>query len=403
MLRARGDPSQITERTDVYGLGALLYDLLANQTPFAGAQVAEVRERVLRADPVPPSRIRPDVDRHLEAVCLKCLEKDPARRYGSAQEVTDELAQWLNDGTTRVRPSGPVAKAGRWMRRHPATMAVAVVVLLVAVATPIVLKAIDSDRAMKDVLQRLEDDESVVLVDDNGRPQVRPKVIVGSAVIVAPDDTPVAARPLAKARPPVPNVPLVIEGTNDPALVQLLPGVPTVPYRLTAELSQYSSSTPLAAQFRERVGIYFGDSLVNSPTPGLHGFYVITFGEIRPQGVKQGVPKVGPASAEFKFDMAMDGVGGATADAPIHTHSFPSAPMTFRRIEVEVHSDRIDWFVNGVRAGTHNSVDIRGKIESIELAGIDARTLVPNPRGGCGLYVKSATLHVRNVTLEPIP
>jgi hypothetical protein len=404
--QVRGDPSKITERTDVYGLGALLYDLLANQAPFSGAPVQEVRERVLGTEPVPPSRLRPDVDPHLEAVCLKCLEKDPARRYASAREVAEELALWLRDGTTRVKPSGPVGKAARWVRRHRALTAAAVVALAAAVATPFVLPLFDPDRASKAAARSLERGERVVLVDDAGRPQVRPRVILGSAAIIAPADTPAAALPDA-SRPPKPGDPLVIEGTNAPALVELMPRVPTFPYRLTAELTHSSSGAALGALLRERVGVYFAADLIAGPDPTLRGYHLVSYTEFRPTVPKdkrqpKDVPVQGPGEAYFKFDLGTD-AGGPTESKTIQVHEFAPELNKVRTIAVEVRSDRIDWSWDGAPVGGINSVDIRNRIDTIQLPGIDGRTIVPNLRGGCGLFVQSATLQVRRVTVEPIP
>ena len=399
--QVRGDPTQISERTDVYGLGALMYDLLANQPPFFGVPHQEIRERVLGVDPVPPSRVRANVDPHLEAVCLKCLEKDPAKRYATAEEVAEELALWLREGFTRVRPSGRLAKAVRWVRRHPAITAAILVVLLAAVATPFALAALDPDRASKAATRTLERGEKVVLVDAEGRPQVRPRVIVGTAGIIAPADTPAAARPLAAGRAPRPGDPLIIDGSNDPTLVELLAQVPAVPYRLTADLCHFSADGPLAAKTREKVGLYFQETPVGGPAPGVRGFHAVIYNEARRDGQKA-PPTLDPPAAVLRFDLATDGVGN-TSGRDIHRHEFAPAHLSWRRLGVEVRSDGITWEWDGVIAGTHNTVDIRKEIDLIQVAGIDTRTIVPNPRGGCGLYVKSATLHVRNVTVEPIP
>ncbi len=392
-----GDQARIGERTDVYGLGALLYDLLANQPPFAGSQGQELRERVLRAEPSPPSRFAPGLDPRLEAVCLKCLEKDPANRYESAEGVAEELASWRRDGSTRVKPLGHGARALRWMRRHPAAVAAVVALLAAAVATPFVLAAIDPDRAAKSATRAVEQGEKVVLVDAEGRPQVRPRVIVGTAGIIVPASTPAAAQPIAPARPPKPHEPLVLEGTNDPALVELLPHVPGLPYRLTADLVHESGDGALPAQLRERVGLYFGEE----PVGGRRQCFLVSYNDRR-MDVRGGAPVQVSPVAEFFYILLTDGPG-STAGERIHAHEFTSQPKTAHRLVVEVRSDRIAWEWDGVAAGNHNSVDIRTEIDTIQLVGLDGRTIVPNPRGGCGLYVKSATLHVRNVTLEPIP
>src|SRR5262245_54037249 len=92
--QARGE-RQITTAADIYALGALLYEVLAGQPPFRGDNLAQTLRQVEEQDPTPPTRINPAAEADLEAVALKCLEKDPARRYPSAADFADELGRWL--------------------------------------------------------------------------------------------------------------------------------------------------------------------------------------------------------------------------------------------------------------------------------------------------------------------
>lgn len=110
---------------DIYSLGAILYELLTRQRPFEGAKM-EVLNRVLHSDPTPPRSINPNIERDLARICLKCLDKNPLRRYGSALEVAEELQRWLRHEPIRAREAGPVIRLQRWSVRHPALAALMV-------------------------------------------------------------------------------------------------------------------------------------------------------------------------------------------------------------------------------------------------------------------------------------
>jgi WD40 repeat protein len=108
----------VTARTDVYGLGALFYALLTGRPPFDAGTVLETIDRVRGQQPEPPSRVNPRVGRDLETICLRCLEKEPRRRYASAEAVADDLRRWLDREPITARPVGAMARAWMWSRRN---------------------------------------------------------------------------------------------------------------------------------------------------------------------------------------------------------------------------------------------------------------------------------------------
>jgi WD40 repeat protein len=125
--QAGGGGAAITTATDVYGLGAILYALLTGRPPFAGPTVLETLEQVKGREPVPPRRRNPMVDRDLETVCLKCLQKEPRRRYASALALAEDLESWLGHRPIAARPAAPRERLAKWVRRHPAVAALACV------------------------------------------------------------------------------------------------------------------------------------------------------------------------------------------------------------------------------------------------------------------------------------
>jgi WD40 repeat protein len=117
--QAAGKRGRVSRRTDVYGLGAILYHLLTGRPPFVGEELADMLQHVLDTDPVAPRLLNPAVPRDLETICLKCLEKEPARRYATAAVVADELSRYLEDKPIAARPVGRLEKIWRWCHRQP--------------------------------------------------------------------------------------------------------------------------------------------------------------------------------------------------------------------------------------------------------------------------------------------
>jgi WD40 repeat protein/tRNA A-37 threonylcarbamoyl transferase component Bud32 len=128
--QAEGKTQEIGPASDIYALGAILYTMLTGRPPFQGQSVLDTLDQVKNAEPVPPNRLQPNVPRDLETICLKCLRKEPAKRYPSAQELALDLDRYLSNQPILARPVGLWEHGIKWARRHP-TVAVLLLVLLV--------------------------------------------------------------------------------------------------------------------------------------------------------------------------------------------------------------------------------------------------------------------------------
>jgi tRNA A-37 threonylcarbamoyl transferase component Bud32 len=163
--QARGQSHHVTAVVDVWALGAILYALLTGRPPFLAATSFETLQQVVHGEPVPIRRLQPSVASDLETICLKCLDKDPTRRYGSAGDVADDLQRFLRHEPIRARPVGLIERCWKWYRRNLVRGTLLgviglLVIMGVSVTTGLLMRADElSLRAQQEVTLRMQEED----------------------------------------------------------------------------------------------------------------------------------------------------------------------------------------------------------------------------------------------------
>jgi eukaryotic-like serine/threonine-protein kinase len=163
--QAEGRARDVGPSADVYALGASLYELLTGRPPFVASTILATLDLVRNADPVPPRKLQPQLDRDLETICLKCLEKSPLARYASADDLGDDLAAYLARAPIRARRAPPWEHVSKWVRRRPSTAALILVSTLAVLAGAGGLKWRREEIARVDAASRLNEEARKVQID----------------------------------------------------------------------------------------------------------------------------------------------------------------------------------------------------------------------------------------------
>jgi serine/threonine protein kinase/tetratricopeptide (TPR) repeat protein len=135
--QARGDTHNIGPLADVYAMGVILYECLTGRTPFVGTSIIDTLRQVQTLEPVPPRRLQPKIPADLETICLKCLQKEPHKRYSSAFALAEDVSRFLAGNPIQARPVGSIERVWRWGQRNPRVAALSATILLLLVTVAV--------------------------------------------------------------------------------------------------------------------------------------------------------------------------------------------------------------------------------------------------------------------------
>jgi serine/threonine-protein kinase len=396
-----GENRQVGVPTDVWGLGIILYQLLTGRRPFVGETREDLANRILTAAP-PSSRSGHFLpDRALEAVVLKCLEKDPARRYPTAEALAEDLRRWQAGEPLSVRPAGWLASLVKRARRNPFRIFIPLLAVLVVIAVSWQFRREDPDRALRAIEQDLQLGREVTLISETGGPQWSHWSAGQSAAqsSIEPDGT-------------------FRVHTWTLGLLDLLADPQHQRYRLRAEIRHDRRGDYVVAE----AGLYVMHHSQDLGGAALHSFYLIVFDDIRDideafQGVRKGPAPVKGNPVRMHPQIYSEPGQPTACDISLpgldkrlfQPAGFRGGPWRQLTVEVTPDSVRVFWQDTLVGEGDRNQAmaDARAalaKYRTQRAGSVAERATDPQfePRGSLGLYVLNGSASFRNVRVEPL-
>jgi serine/threonine-protein kinase len=386
--QAAGHNSLVGTHSDVWALGVILYELLTGKKPFEGQDLVSMTHLLTKTEPRRPSSLNHRLDRALETIVLKCLEKNPARRYASAGPLADDLARWLRSEPILARPQPWPIRLGRKLKQRPIPQ-VLVMACAVAVAAAVTFYLTapapvveDKEAVLRHLQAALARGEKVALIGQRGQPR-------WSAWRVGQDEGNLADAPDGA----------FVVGNQNCALLELLPDPGIDRFVLEAEVRQDRGET------NGQVGLYFGHSAQEENQGTTHYFCGASFGEIaKLQGVFMGqLYRYWHPGKQFKNPAP------SAVQLPGGTRSFdpqPNPPRVFRKLRVTVTPDwiQLGWFDDTLRRWSRKDVDGFKQMQFMGKGGWPRPAQMPQfaPREGLGLYVFRAAASFKNVTIGPL-
>jgi Protein kinase domain len=387
--QAAGNSKEVGRAADVYALGGILYEALTGRPPFQGSELLTVLEWVRSRPPVPPSRLRP-TPRPLEIICLKCLEKEPGRRYASAQELGDDLHAYLEGRPIKAKPERWPERLLRFVKKRPVAV-VAPVVLAAVVAvtwslagyhpTPATVPAADPVQQIQD---QLAGTGRYTFIGEGGPPAWYRWRTVGGEIIEPTNQR---------------------EGFTYKSytlcLLEVLPEVRQEHFIFKARVQHRQVLR------NDDVGIYVACKSRSAVGADVLGFCALTFNDCqnsRP-AVQPGEPTGNPVGLQIRFFRDLPAVNRTLNPGPVSYFKpacRPADQNPWRELALEVTPTKVRVFWDGSEVGEITPGELTKHARQLQL--IDSQILNLDvdfyPKGGLGLFVEQGSASFKDVVIE---